>query len=250
MLGCVLLSNCGGAQGGRVGDTSANNRLSEAPWEDQWDRCELGYTADCLEAAAWYQGAPELWPDPSQNGPAPNPTRARLALSRACELGDRDACDWLVGQELGAGPAAVSSQARSKVERDCDRGDGLSCVIAGDSVKVRSAGRAADFYDRGCKKRAAQGCFELATLHQQGRGVPKDDARSRRLFSRACKIDRQTGCLQYAQMLLDGIGGRRNKSQARRILKRTCELDLGNGRYGPDRGWPPSCIAQDRADQR
>lgn len=240
----LWIAACGGAQSDSWDSASADNGLFGAPWEAQWARCQEGYTQACLEAAAWLQGDPRLWPEELSDGsanPPSDPDRTLEALGRACDGGEREACDWMMGRQLGHWPGTAAISTQKQLADDCKTGDAISCVLIADALKETSPGRATSFLQRGCETDLAEACFELGTFYQRGRGVPKSLRRARALYDRACGAPDYHGCLQLGQMLWRGQGGKRDREEAERVLDETCKHDLSLPNYGFVRGWPDSC---------
>ena len=239
----ALVAGCGGPALGSPENPYAEGR---APWQTDWRECVRGNADTCLNAAAWFGSEKEMWPGEVEYGPEPDAERTTSALTTACGAGKQDACEWLVGRELGEGPNAESLPAKDKLSQDCKTGDALSCVLAANALAPRAPRKAASLYKRACKGEQAEGCFHLARLHYNGQVVRRNKKRARDYFKQSCELDAQNGCLQYARMLKNGEGGRSSKSKAREMFKRACESDLSKSEYGPNRGWPPSCIEHDR----
>ena len=199
LLLALMAAGCGGSRMGRAADTSGEGDLSGSRWEAQWRACEEGNVDACIEAAAWFGGPPELWPDGARWGPEPDPQRATAALSRACADGREVACEWLLGRELGLGQHVTSVPAKDKLSQDCDLGDSLSCVLAGNATETVAPDRAAIYYRRACEAGSAEGCHQLAILHHNGRGMPRSKRKSRKYFEQACELEPKR-CIQHDKL--------------------------------------------------
>lgn len=89
--------------------------------------------------------------------------------------------------ENGYGPDVVGpvrARAAEVLTAACLAGD-CTCGEAARYVAEEAPNRLA-LAEAGCADGEAEGCYELGRLHEEGRGVPKDEARARALFELAC----------------------------------------------------------------
>ncbi len=110
----------------------------------------------------------------------------------------------------------------------CDRGDLPACHAAALDAYYAppspdSDTRAHALFQRGCDGGYAASCNGLGTLHDQGRGVPKDHGAAVALYRRACAADSSTACQHLAQALRLGRGIAKDEEAAVRAdARHTC----------------------------
>ena len=57
---------------------------------------------------------------------------------------------------------------------------------------------ATKFYDKACKAKDPQACYNLADSAETGVGVKQDDKRALQLFDQACRMGHAEGCKRAA----------------------------------------------------
>jgi TPR repeat protein len=157
-------------------------------------------------------------------GAAP-PPRAGARLAAACEGAPepRDrawACLVFAGYVeqgifgLRRDPARATQLRESAIqvlEASCDRGDVTDCTRAAMVIGTvigpanEPAGATAEaalwmveYADQGCRGGDARGCALLGVIHEGGRGVARDEARSTDSYDRACGGGHLPSCLLLA----------------------------------------------------
>ena len=111
---------------------------------------------------------------------------------------------------------------------ECERGDVRACHAAALDAYYAppspdSDTRARVMFERGCNGGYAPSCNGLGTLHDQGRGVPKDHVAAVALFRRACAADSSTACQHLAEALRLGRGIAQDEAAAVRAdARHTC----------------------------
>lgn len=164
-------------------------------------------------------------------GVAADPVVAAALYRRACDLGNPRGCyDLGVAHHDGAGVARDEARARALFERACDGGYAAACLNLG--VAFERSGdpseltAAAERYARACAADDVEvirlACFNLALLHANGLGVPRDRARAVAWFTRGCDHDDSKSCTQLALALADGAGVDADPVAAVALLERTC----------------------------
>ncbi len=142
-------------------------------------------------------GAPLLAQAPSalDGTPSPEPARApsvptneALAVERACEAGDAEACYDLANRLHG--------------------GDGV----------VREA----------CALGHAPACYDLGVRHFLGEYVARDHAVALALITEACDADYAVACHFGARLVRDGIGAPADPGLAEAMDARACQLGYGD----------------------
>ncbi len=92
-------------------------------------------------------------------------------------------------------------------------------------------------FQRACGAGYAPSCTGLGTMHDQGRGVPRDSIAAVALFRRACEADGSTGCQHLAQALRAGRGVAKDEAAAERAEARgACLFEASLAK-----GAPPTC---------
>ena len=70
---------------------------------------------------------------------------------------------------------------------------------------------AANFYEKACDKGNAQGCFNLAGMYVNGRGVKLDIAKTAKFAKKACDKGHSQGCVAYKKanslLIVGGLFG-------------------------------------------
>jgi TPR repeat protein len=80
-----------------------------------------------------------------------------------------------------------------------------ACSLAGTAFLI-GQGTAVDltqaryFLEKGCRNHYALGCFNLATMYQDGRGVPQDPAMAAKYYKEACDQGDQESCEAAARL--------------------------------------------------
>lgn len=114
--------------------------------------------------------------------------RAHFAFQKACDGGEATGCTAL-GEMMfqGLGVAKDTQGAVPLFEKACNGGDPAGCNDAGLARTMTGdhAG-AIPWFQRACDSRSQLGCLGLGTLYKDGKGVPRDAAKSKDLFKRAC----------------------------------------------------------------
>ncbi|WAS90981.1 hypothetical protein [Nannocystis punicea] len=100
-------------------------------------------------------------------------------------------------------PPTMDCSDVSSCEAACEKGDVPSCVKAGKEMHRApleiDVTRLVKVLDRACTGGAADACVELANLHLQAPGLPRDDAKAWRFIQRACELNDPVGCFTLAR---------------------------------------------------
>jgi TPR repeat protein len=85
---------------------------------------------------------------------------------------------------------------------------------------------AAEYFRRGCESDDPNGCFKLASMYEDGKGVAADAAHAAVLYQKACDGDDVRGCDNLGFLYLRGQGVAPDQARAVGLFKRAC--DAGN----------------------
>jgi hypothetical protein len=117
---------------------------------------------------------------------------------------------WLLlaaAQPALAGNDARSGYTAAELQRQCDSGDAEACFRAANGFPVGSqdpidnATWRAHFLDLACKGGESEGCVMLGVLYDNGKGVPKDEARAAALYEMGCNGNASLGCVFSGQRI-------------------------------------------------
>jgi hypothetical protein len=179
---------------GRDGDCHLLAGLVDTQARVERDTSRAVAEAGCAAGAATGCAlAGELW---LRGEDAVAVKNAAALLDRGCVRLSPRACA-LLGALLveGQGIAADPHRAEELWKWSCDKGEPQGCRQAGVRAEQGpDVSLAAPFYQRGCDGGDAPSCRLLATLLDEGRGVPMDEAKARVLFDQACQADDTLGC--------------------------------------------------------
>jgi len=136
-----------------------------------------------------------------------DPARARLLLEGACTPANPTACIELASWRIHHGDAGAQRTSVAMLERLCEQDVQAACVELGFCASrgmgmAVDPGRAAALYRSACPSEPG-GCFNLALLYKDGRGVPQDLAASLELLEHACDAGMAEGCLMAGNQLLE-----------------------------------------------
>lgn len=143
---------------------------------------------------------------------------ARAAAQRGLQLADtpseRDQAQRLLTflvQDNAFQQRRAAQQARQEKLQACSGGDAAACADALPEL------------ESSCEEgSAADACTFAAWLHREGRGVPKDAARSAALLDRACRLDDKRSCVEFAWAQAHGDGLPKAEPAARALLEALC----------------------------
>ena len=123
-------------------------------------------------------------------------------------------------------------------EQTCAAGDPLGCMgsallggqDAGASRAATLMARAAELAREACDGGRTltgpdgpySGCSLLGSLHREGMGVPKDEARAAGLLEKACSGGDLSGCFLLGLMYKSGAGVSRDIGRAAALFERAC----------------------------
>ena len=196
--------------------------------------CDAGYGQACQRLAGDIQ-----W----EKYGRVTPERAKeitTLYERSCKLGHHSGC-WDLSSLYMRGEHVERDVVRAieLLRRSCDDGHLRSCSKLGrtysDGRQIsKDFPRAARHFQTVCDAGQIYGCLKAARIHDKGaRGVPKDEAKARRLYEQACfpkkkqppGFDGPPACHRLGQMLHDAVGGPADKRLAARAYDEACRVD-------------------------
>lgn len=182
-----------------------------------------GGPQDLSRAAELFGIACEKWQEPEAcvdlalalydgSGVREDPERAVQLLNKACTSEEpiMRACAQL-GDAYSDGKGVERKNPEKATElydRACDASYAPACVQAG--ARLIAAKRNADIpeaarhFERACHLDARLGCFELATLHAEGKWPEANAAAASEYFQKTCNIDPTRGCYEAAELMRTG----------------------------------------------
>ncbi len=193
------------------------------------------------------------------------PATAVTEMQRACDNGNCEACGHLAelyrkgdgvprddAQAARLAERACGAQGSQRpgvlgtigenpafLQRTCDGGDATSCrklaSLYEDGRGVpKNLGRAAQLYERACAGGKGLGCFRLGLMYDLGTAFPRDLGKAARLYQQACDLDDQFGCLNLGGFYEQGRSVPRDPARAAQLYQKAC--DLGNAMGCQKRG--------------
>jgi len=110
---------------------------------------------------------------------------------------------------------------RAAAARAAEQGDAL--------MKQEKYADAAPLYQQACQGGYPSGCASLASLYQNGFGVPKDVKRANTLLTNSCEASVPDACVILGVNYDAGTGTKIDHAEARRLFSQACEAgdDLG-----------------------
>jgi len=144
-------------------------------------------------------------------GVSPDPGMAVVLMEKACALerlaapgvpdGWRACTSRAIWYETGTAGPKDAARGLALLEEACASDDTHACALAGNRLirgtpdgLAADPARAASLLSLACEKGVSPSCFFLASLHEVGRGVPKDLERARQLMAQACRGMEQRAC--------------------------------------------------------
>lgn len=124
---------------------------------------------------------------------------------------------------------AIKTQSVAVNDRLCEQGDGVSCVIVGQSYAVgdgvaQDRAKAALSYQKACDMDVAEGCASLGSQLLQEGSSSADHVRAAALLRRACDGRSPVGCYFLGAVYANGMGVEADKQMAIRLMKQAKDL--------------------------
>ena len=162
--------------------------------------------------------------------------RADARFRRACDLGEPDGCSEAGLRAIQGGQAGQLAPGVALFRRACDGGSGLGChnlaVLHLDGTGVpRDPAIAAALFERGCARGHASACLELGRRKLLADGLPEDRAGAVTALHTACSLAART-CDGLATAHEYVLGVPEDAARARALYDQAC----GAGR-------PEACLA-------
>ncbi len=159
---------------------------------------------------------------------------SRAIFGRYCERGVARGCAFQGSMMLaGRGGPRDERGGAALAERACTARDSYGCAIwggalaSGRGVDAADPARAATLLQQHCEAGSPMACDYLGALLGLGLGVPRDEARARRLFEQACEHE-VSACFNLAAMLVSGTPDEASRARAARYVERACAEGLEN----------------------
>lgn len=84
---------------------------------------------------------------------------------------------------------------------------------------------AMDYFHEACKRESADGCYNVATLYNNGQGTSQDHTKAAQLFSKACDLGSLLGCNRLGESYISGLGVDKDPNKGWQVLHKACSLD-------------------------
>lgn len=126
-----------------------------------------------------------------------------------------------------AGKEGRESEMCSLLRYACDE-LAEACTLAGRCYEYGvgvaiNAGKAADFYRKGCAGRHGEGCGWLGLLQDLGAGVPREDEAAANNYGKACGLKVAWACTSLGVLTLHGRAGKVDGEAALALMTKGCE---------------------------
>jgi TPR repeat protein len=159
-------------------------------------------------------------PGPRDRGRCPCALALCLAIALLPASRDRLAATPTDDPELTRAIEAERSRCGAVAPRSCAS---LSLYYSRTAARLEKSPEHAATLDRlACGDGYLWGCFALAELTREGRGVPRDAVAAARLHEVACASGESRSCLRLGQMAETGEGIPRDPGRARSLYESEC----------------------------
>ncbi|MEN9800775.1 MAG: hypothetical protein RL653_4472 [Pseudomonadota bacterium] len=179
-----------------------------------------GPSDDFLAMVESDTGAPRL--------DVPGVADRRARYFKECARGQLVACQLEQVSQLplqGEG-APLDADALGKA---CLEGQLSACPVAARGLSQSAPLLAYKTAWFGCEKGLAAACVELGKLHEDGTGVPRDEARAVALYGQACNAGSARGCDRLGVMLSEGKGCTKDATGAAALFRKSCDAGSAAG---------------------
>ncbi len=121
---------------------------------------------------------------------------AALPLEKECRSGSPFACGALGEMyQHGTGVDKNISYGTNLISRSCDLHPGLGCIQLGDIyLNTNNPKKAIEYYSKACNN-SKSGCYPLAKMYYDGKGVKQNKHKAIDLFNVACENRDQDACV-------------------------------------------------------
>lgn len=86
--------------------------------------------------------------------------------------------------------------------------------------------QALQYFEKSCKSKNVQACFNLGVMYEYGEGVKKDRSKAIVFYTQACDGGEGAGCGSLGVMYEYGMGVSKDIKKAKEFYQKAC--DLGN----------------------
>lgn len=194
---------------------------------------EAGCARDSHESCVWLG-----WLLVKGKGLPADAGRGRQLFERGCASGFSGACLALARFFLGKRDGAAALEVLS---RTCAEGHEEACCLMAQTHEQGLGGvrpdvpRAGRLFEALCRDGHGHACSKLAFLYSAGRpymagkGLEKDEARSREFYEKACALDDMEGCWRSGLLYTQGERATpRDLERGRTLLERACDAGLAD----------------------
>lgn len=156
-----------------------------------------------------------------------------LALKKACDLNDGEACGKLA-EMYYFGDTEIRKDLNVAIgfsQKACQLNHGQGCNLlgiyygTGEIVSIDKT-KAILLFQKACDLNSGNGCNNLGHAYYFGKGIPKDLLKAKRFYKKSCDLNYGQGC----RSLGDYIYLEENKLDlSRKFNKKSCDLGDGSG---------------------
>lgn len=155
---------------------------------------------------------------------------AALPLEKECRSGSPFACGALGDMYLlGSGVDKNISYGTKLISKSCDLHPGLGCIQLGDIfLNANNYKKAIQYYSKACYG-SKSGCYQLAKIYYDGKGVKLNKLKAIDLFKVACENYGKDACVDLGFEYYNGTTVSKDIVKAKEYSKKGCELGNQNG---------------------
>lgn len=141
----------------------------------------------------------------------------------------------ILGVRSALAPRMCAPDDLTDCTKQCERGHPGSCFALGmmhenGAGMPRNEARAAEYFQSACDRQHAVACYTLGDMREKGKGGPVDFVAAARWYTMACDANNAQSCNAVARMYQDGFGVAQDLAQAARLFRKSC-----------DGGYPTGC---------
>ncbi|MGI0440331.1 tetratricopeptide repeat protein [Helicobacter himalayensis] len=187
-----------------AGDKEARNELNKGNVKRALQlfaqSCDNGDVSSCYELGILYSNGENIKQDYH---------KSVSYYESACNAGYLPACNNLgVLFFQGLGVRQDYQRSLELYDMSCQRGNADACnnlgvmFENGYGIEKKDPVQAGLYYTDACIGKSPKGCYNLAVLAMEGKGVKKDKSMGKEYFGLSCDFGYQLGCDKYKQLNL------------------------------------------------